>query len=125
VELDRGLRYAPHQAGAWLLLAGLEGRSAGSDPTEALKMSYYTGPSERALIPLRLLVAARSDALGDPDVQQFVRRDLRLLLAQQQKSAVADAYAGASTVGKRFIEQAVGEIDPAYLGSLRAGAGKS
>ncbi len=108
-ELDHALRYAPHQAGAWLLLAGLESRQIpGSDPTEALKMSYYTGASERALIPLRLLVAAGSDAFGDTEVQQFVRRDLRPLLVQQQKSAVAEAYAGVSPVGRRFLEQAVG-----------------
>jgi hypothetical protein len=62
--------------------------------------------------------------LTDTDVQQFVRRDLRLLLAQQQKSVVTDAYAGASPAGKSLIEQVLGEIDPAFLGSLRAGAQK-
>ena len=125
-DLDKAVGYAPHQADAWLLLAGLESRYQlpNSDPTEALKMSYYTGPSERALIPLRLLVATHSDMLTDTDVQQFVRRDLRLLLAQQQKSVVTDAYAGASPAGKSLIEQVLGEIDPAFLGSLRAGAQK-
>ena len=125
-ELDKALGYAPHQADAWLLLAGLESRyqSHKSDPAEALKMSYYTGLSERPLIPLRLLIATHLDALDDIEVQQFIRRDLRFLFAQQQKSVVAEAYSGASPAGKRFIEQAVGEIDPAYLGSLRAGAQK-
>jgi hypothetical protein len=125
-ELDKALVYAPHQADAWLLLAGLEERypSHKSDPAEALKMSYYTGPSERPLIPLRLRIATRLDALDDIEVQQFIRRDLRLLLARQQTFVVAEAYAGASPVGKRFIEQTVGEIDPAYLGLLRAGTQK-
>jgi hypothetical protein len=119
--LDKGLGYAPHLADAWLLLAGLEERQPHkSDPTEALKMSYYTGPSERSLIALRLLVATRLDALDDIEIQQFIRRDLRFILAQQQKSVVAEAYAGGSPAGKRFIEQAVGEIDPAYLGYLRS-----
>jgi hypothetical protein len=124
--LDKALVYAPHQADAWLLLAGLESRyqPQKSDPVEALKMSYYTGPSERALIPLRLLVATHFDSLDDIEVQQFIRRDLRFLLAQQDKSVVAEAYAGASSAGRRFIEQTVGEIDPPYLGSLRAGTQK-
>jgi hypothetical protein len=125
-ELDRALGYAPHRADAWLLLAGLElrYRSRESDPAEGLRMSYYTGPSERPLVPLRLLVATRLEALDDIEVQQFVRRDLRFLLAQPQSSAVAEAYAGGSRAGKQFIERAVGEIDPAYLGWLRTGAQK-
>jgi hypothetical protein len=122
-ELDRALGYAPHQAEAWLLLAGLEQRyrSPRSNPAEALRMSYYTGPSEPSVMPLRLLVAARLDALDDTEIQQFIRRDLHLLLAQGQTSAIAESYAGASPTGRRFIEQAVDEFGPAYRGLLRAG----
>jgi hypothetical protein len=125
-ELDKALRYAPHQSGAWLLLAGLESRVQPPSPnlTEALKMSYYTGPSERALTPLRVMVATRVEALADPDIQQFVRGDLRLLPDQQQKSVLVEAYTGASPTGKHFIEQALGDIDPASLGSLLPGARK-
>ena len=117
---------APHQAGAWLLLAGLAFHYhwPNFNATEVLKMSYYTGPSDEALMPLRLRVAAASEAIGDTDVQQLVGRDLRLLLAQKRKSAVAEAYAGASPAGKRFIEGAVGEFDPASLESLRSGTPK-
>jgi len=46
---------------------------------------------------------------------------LRLLFAHHLTSAVAEAYEGASPVGKRFIEQTVRDIDPSYLGSLRPG----
>ena len=76
---------APHQAGAWLLLAGLASRYhwPSLNATEALKMSYFTGPSDKALMPLRLRVAAASEAIGETDVQELVRRDLRLLLAQR------------------------------------------
>ena len=84
-------------------------------------MAYYTAPNESRLLPLRLLIAARSNAIEDSDVQQFVRRDLRLLMAQRQKPAVIEAYQSASPEGKRFIEQALGEIDPTYVGSLRTG----
>jgi hypothetical protein len=122
VRLDRALRYAPLRSEAWLLLAGLASRYQWPqpEPAEALKMAYYTAPSESRLLPLRLLIAARSNAIGDPDVQQFVGRDLRLLMAQQQKPAVIEAYRSASPEGKRFIEQALGDIDPTYVASLRA-----
>ena len=123
VRLDRALRYAPLRSEAWLLLAGLASRYKWPrlEPAEALKMAYYTAPNESRLLPLRLLIAARSNAIEDSDVQQFVRRDLRLLMAQRQKPAVIEAYQSASPEGKRFIEQALGEIDPTYVGSLRTG----
>jgi hypothetical protein len=120
-ELDRALGYAPHQADAWLLLAGLEQRhpSQKSNAAEALKMSYYTGPSERQWIPLRLQVATRLDALDDIEVQQFIRRDLRFLLTRRQTSALVETYAAASPAGKRFIEQAIDDLDPASRTLLR------
>ena len=123
-RLYQALDDAPHQSGAWLLLAGLASRYRWSNlnATEALKMSYYTGPSEGTLMPLRLSVATRSEAVGDAEVQEFVRRDLRLLLSRQQKSAVTEAYAGASPAGKHLIEGAVREIDPSSLGLIRPGA---
>jgi hypothetical protein len=123
-RLERALDDAPHQAGAWLLLAGLASRYhwPNLNATEVLKMSYYTAPSEETLISLRLSVATRSEAIADTEMQEFVRRDLRLLLSRQRKSAVAEAYAGASPAGRRLIEGAVGEIDPSSLGLLRPGA---
>ncbi len=116
-RLSHALEDAPHQAGAWLLLAGLASRYhwPNLNATEALKMSYFTGPSEEALMPLRLRVAAASEATDDTDVQELVRRDLRLLLAQKRQSAIAEAYAGASPAGKHLIEGAVREIDPSSL----------
>ena len=87
-------------------------------------MSYYTGPSEQDLMPLRLRIATYSDVLTDIEMRQFATRDLRLLLARHEKSAIAEAYNAASPAGKRFIEQTVGEIDPSALVLLRAGAQK-
>ena len=125
-SLGKALGYAPLQADAWLLLAGLEQRypAHNSDPPAALKMSYYTGPSERPLIPLRVRIATRLDALDDIEIQQFIRRDVRFLLAQQQEPIIAETYAAASPTGKQLIEQTVGEIDPAYLALLRSGPQK-
>ena len=83
-------------------------------------MSYYTGPSELPLMPIRSLVAGQLPAL-DAELQQFARRDLRVL-TRQEKPAVIQAYQSATKAGKQFIEQAVGEIDPTFAKTLRLGA---
>jgi hypothetical protein len=123
-RLDRSVRYAPDQPGAWLLLAGLASRYRWSrlDPAEPLKMSYYTGPSELQLIPLRLLVTVQLENFNDEELLQLARRDVRLLLAHQGKPAVIQAYQSATPAGKLFIEQAIGEIDPTFVETLRVGA---
>jgi len=122
-KLDRAVHYAPDQPGAWLLLAGLASRYRWSrlDPAEAMKMSYYTGPSELQLIPLRLLVTAQLENLNDEELLQLARRDIRLLLVHQGRPAVIQAYQSATPAGKLFIEQAIGEIDPTFVEPLRGG----
>jgi hypothetical protein len=115
--LYRALSEAPEKSGAWLLLAGLALRYPNfvQDPTAALKMSYYTGPTDMHLMSLRLRVAAQADAFNDFEVRQFVTRDLQMFLAQHQESAIAEAYRLTSPAGKRFIEHVVSEIDPSAL----------
>jgi hypothetical protein len=119
--LTRALNDGPHQANAWLLLTGLSLRfpSLSFDVLETLKMSYYTGPSEQALVPLRLRTAVQLDGSKDIEMRQFISRDLRMLLAQNQKSAIAEAYKVASPSEKRFIESTIKDIDPTALDSLR------
>ena len=121
-ELDRALGRAPHISDAWLLLAGLDARFQVPqvNSSEILKMAYYTGASERTVIPLRLRIAAQLDRLDDIELQQFVGRDLRLLFAAQHEAAIAEAYADATPAGRHLIEQAVGELNPAYLTTLHA-----
>ena len=125
-SLDHALNDAPHRSGVWLLLAGLSSHypSLGFDASEALKMAYYTGASEQTLIPLRLDLAVRSDTLDDFEMGQFVERDIRMLLSQKQNGAISEAYGTASPAGKRFIEQAIRNIDPSALPSLQSGARK-
>jgi hypothetical protein len=119
--VERALRQAPAQPGVWLLRAGLALRypSLGFKAEEALKMSYYTGPSEQDLVPLRLRIAANSDAFHDVETRQLMRRDLRLLVARHATAAIGQAYDAASPEVKRFIEQTVGDIDPSALDRLR------
>jgi hypothetical protein len=111
-KLEHALDDAPHQSGAWLLLAGLAARypSLNFNATQALKTSYYTGPSEQDLMLPRLRIAAQSDFLNDAEIRDFATRDLRLLLARHQKSAIDEAYNAGSSTGKAFIKQAVSQI---------------
>jgi hypothetical protein len=121
-SLDHALADAPHQSGAWLLLAGLalRHRLPSIDAKEAVKMSYYTGPSELDLMPLRLRMAAHSDAFSDIELRVSISREVRLLITHRQKSAILAAYNAASPGGKQFIEQTIREIDPSAVESLRA-----
>jgi hypothetical protein len=125
--IEKALRYAPHLTDVWLMLAAVGSRFnwRDLDTAAALKMAYYTGPSETSLIPMRLLVAARSATLNDSDVQQFVRRDIRLILLRLStlKPAIQAAYHEANSTNKRIIESAVNDVDPAFAELLRAGPG--
>lgn len=120
-NLQHALKNAPAQPGAWLFRAGLALHypPLGFDAPEALKMSYYTGPSEQDLIPARLRIAVRLNAFSDTELSVLVRRDLRLLITQKQYSAVNEAYNAASSSGKHFIEDVMGVLDPSALKSLR------
>jgi hypothetical protein len=119
--LTRALRDGPHQSSTWLLLAGLSSRfpSLGFDVLETLRMSYYTGPSEQTLVPLRLRTMVRLDEFKDIELQQFVSRDLRMLLVQNQQSVIARVYNVASPSGKRFLESTLKDIDPKALDTLQ------
>ena len=124
VSLDHALDDAPTQSDAWLFRAGLAllYPASGIDGMQALKMSYYTGPSEERLIPLRLSMAVRVNKFNDIEMSQLVSRDLRLLLARAQNAVIVQAYNAASADGKEFIEQSIGDLDPSLLNTLRATA---
>jgi hypothetical protein len=115
--LNHALNEGPHQSSAWLLLAELNLRfpSPRLDALEPLKMSYFTGPSERPLVSPRLQIAVQLDGSNDVEMRQFISRDLRMLLAQNRKSAIAEAYNVASPANKGFIESIIRDIDPSAL----------
>jgi hypothetical protein len=126
-SLNQALTHAPHQSSVWLLLAILASsfQLPNIDVKEAVRMSYYTGPSELELMPLRLSVAVNSDALSDVELRDSISRELRLLFTHQQKAAIVAAYNAAPSVGRQFIEQTIREIDPSAAESLRSGARRS
>jgi hypothetical protein len=121
--INRALRDAPHRSDVWLLAAGLAQRSAsiGFDPTEALRMSYYTGSSEMRLVPLRLTIAMKRDEFDDSELHEFISHDVRLLLAQKQMAPISAAYMEASVKGKDFLMRTLRDIDPASADAVQSG----
>jgi hypothetical protein len=123
-SVNYALAGAPHQSSVWLLLAGLASRYQlpSTDVEEAIRMSYYTAPSELELMPLRLSIAARSNAFSDIELRDSISREVSLLFTHQQKSAIVAAYREARSDRRQLIEQTIREIDPSAAESLRANA---
>ncbi len=124
--LTRALRYSPHRGDVWLMFAALANKYkwSGYQPSLLLKMSYYTAPNELALFPLRLNVSLHAKVvIDDAELQDMVRRDIRVILtrAPALKPALVAAYRSALPQGKAFAERVISEIDPGYLGVVRAG----
>jgi len=121
---DRALAIAPHNAGVWLVLASINSRFdwLNHKAAAALRMSYYTGANETELIPLRLLLAVRSVALGDSDFQQLMRHDIRTVITRKPelKPAIVAAYRDAAPIGRQLIEDTLEEIDLPLLARLRS-----
>ena len=119
--LERAAHDAPYRSDVWLMVAGLAQRfaSTGFDPTEALRMSYYTGSSEMRLVPFRLMIAIKRDEFDDAELHEFISHDIRLLLDRRQIAPITDAYMGASAKGKNFLVQTVRDIDPSALSAVR------
>jgi hypothetical protein len=122
-SLEHALHSAPHIAGAWLMLACLVSRfnTPDGDPIELLKLSYYTGPSNRELVPLRLGTAIRLESFNDFEMRELISRDIRLLLAQKRDAVIAKIYHTASLNSKNFLDQAIRDIDPSVMDMIRNG----
>jgi hypothetical protein len=122
--IERALARGPYESSVWLLAARLGSRFnwPNADPASTLKMSYYTGPNELHLIPLRLLTATQSNALTDSGLQQLVQRDVRMILTRwpELRPALSVAYEHAEPDAKQFLESAVTDTDPRFLQSMRA-----
>ena len=121
--VDHALALSPHDARIWLVLAGIDTRfnSLNQKPATALQMSYYTGTNETELIPLRLILAVNSHALGNEDFQQLVRHDISIIVTRKPKlePAILAAYRDAPPLGRQFLEDTLRQIDPAMLEKLR------
>jgi hypothetical protein len=119
---DRAAKLSPHDSRIWLMLAGLDFRLGGNNPkaAEALKLSYYTGPNELSLTPLRLLLSVQSDAISDEELQSFVVLELQRVVMQRPdlKPAIAQAYKNALPKGREVIEATLEQADPNFLATI-------
>jgi hypothetical protein len=117
---EKAATLSPHDSRVWLLLAGLDCLQH-RKVSGALKMSYYTGPNEVALMPPRLHVATCSDAVDDAELQTLVASEIRLIITHEQnlEPVILAAYQDASPSGKRFIETVVGDFDPGLMATIR------
>jgi hypothetical protein len=119
----RAAAWSPHDARAWLLLAAANARLdwVNRRVIEWLKLSFYTGPNETELMPLRLALITRSRAIDDAEIQELARLDLQAMITRlpQLKPAVVEAYQGAYPEGKKFIAAAAAALDPAFAKTLQ------
>jgi hypothetical protein len=117
------LKLGPHDSRMWLVRAQLLAQKNLGDPfiTEALKMSYFTGPNRAELIPARLDLVTLNNALNDADLTELARSDVRAMLTQSrdQRPALAKDYVRASATGKKFLEDSVRMLDPAFADALK------
>jgi hypothetical protein len=118
----RAVNLAPHESRAWLLIAAADVFDSRRNVAGPLKMSYYTGPNELSLIPLRIATTMRSAAIAEPEVQVLAAGEIRTIITRKPdlKRFLIAAYRNALPEGRRFIEGQVNELDPALLTSLRA-----
>ena len=120
---QRAARLSPHDSRTWLLLAALDSRFdwQNREVISRLKMSYFTGPNELSLTPLRIRIATRSTAITDAELQPLVAQEIRSVVLRHpdQKPSLLATYRTASIEGKQFIEETVGDIDKNLLATLR------
>jgi len=125
MDIERALRYSPHRGDVWLMLAAMADRYNWQEyqPNALLKMSYFTAPSELSLFPLRIKASLRPRAIQDPEIQDMIIRDIRVIVTKSPalKPALATAYRASSVEGKAFLDHTISEIDPVYLAVIRAG----
>jgi hypothetical protein len=123
--METSLSLAPINAEGWLFLARLPSASGTVDPRVAslLEMAYFTAPNAVALAPRRLERAASSGALSDPEIQDFVKTDIRRILAGKPPAtaAIVAAYRGASPQNRALFEALVADVDSGFARTLHPG----
>lgn len=125
-NLVRAVSLRPADPSVWLLLADFARRYQWRSPdaVEAIKMSYYTGPEEKDLIPTRLSLSAQLDAATDPELERLFTQQVEAVLTSEPnfKSALIAAYGGGTPANRHLIEDMVKRYDPSFAQSLRGGA---
>lgn len=122
----RALSLAPIDGKGWLYAAELPPAigQPQSNMTALLSMSYMTLPNDLSLVGSRLALAASTEALSDPDIQDFVKLDLRRVLFQhpEKKPEILAAFAKAGPQNKVLLKNLANDIDSTFAASLDANA---
>jgi hypothetical protein len=121
VIADRAVRLSPHDSRAWLVLARLEFSGSGDERrgTEALQISYYTGPNELSLMPARLLLAVGSNAIANEEIQRLAPLDIQQIIQRPNLNpSIALAYNKALPKGRAIIEAALKVANPSLLTTI-------
>jgi hypothetical protein len=123
VVAQRAARLSPHDSRVWLLVAAQDSRfDWHDDDANRLKMSYFTGPNELDLAPMRIQIAIGSSAISDADLQSLVAQEIRSIVLRHQelKPSLLSAYRDGSPEGREFLEATIGDVDKNFLATLRA-----
>ncbi|WP_395666949.1 hypothetical protein [Methylocella sp.] len=119
---------APLDGGAWLLLAELpaedKSEAGARQRAGALLMSYFTAPQDDRLAAARLERAVGLSAAASPDLMEFMKGDLRRLLAdpatrRSLTASLAPAYRAASPPSREAFAAAAATVDPDFARALR------
>lgn len=127
VSADRAVSFKSVNPAVWLLIGDLAARYRWDSPNavESLKLSYYTGPHEDRLVPLRLLIASRLDLSADPELNRLFQREIEYILLYRPslRKAISFAYAQASAQGRLAIQKSASDIDPVFANTLPSPSG--
>lgn len=120
----QAVRLKPINSAVWLLIARLGSDDGSARRIEALKMSYYTGPNETALIPLRMALSAHLDRTGDSELERLLRSDLDTIWTHELalKSDITSVYQQASAPARNAIRGALEQMDPVFSQTLPEGS---
>lgn len=118
---------APVDGATWLLLAALpqterrpDGRSADAGRAAALLVSYFTAPNDPTLARTRLERALAMKIPLDHDLQEFMKGDLRAILADPKaQAALVAAYHTAIPQNQTLLDAIAAEVDSDFARSLR------
>ncbi|AMN43772.1 hypothetical protein [Rhodoplanes sp. Z2-YC6860] len=114
--------WSPHDSRVWLVLAGAQqlhdGKSSDTAVAE-LKQSFYTGPNEFALSPLRLTVAA--GMTWDEELTQMLKTEITQVILKRPdlKDAIATAYQIAIPGTQKTLAAILNDADPNFLASVK------
>jgi hypothetical protein len=85
-------------------------------------MTYFTAPSALDLAPWRLERAAPSSALGDKDLQSFIKSDIRGILDRgpECQQAIMAPFRNAWPRNQPIFDSLVADADPVVAQWLRS-----